>query len=100
MAIINLRIEFTDSYIDTIKAFMVSRANELTGGQKTITNAEALGFIRDHFQRLANKFSFDAVRHAESSNDKTKLPIEHQTALTDLETAQVNLNIERLKVHP
>ncbi len=97
MAIVNLSIEFTDSYIATIKAFMVSRANELTNGQTTITNAEALVFIEEHFQRLANKFASDAVNHAETSDDKTTLPVNHQTVLTNLEIAQADLDTERLK---
>ena len=96
MAIVNLSIEFADSYIETIKAFMVSRANDFTGGiTMPITNAQALIFIEQHFQKLADRFSLRAIEHAETSEDVLTLPVRHQTALSRLETAQSALKDER-----
>lgn len=100
MAIINLSIEFADKYIDTIKAFMVSRAGEFTDGKTTITNAEVLSFIEDHFQRVANRFAADSIQHVETTVDKTVLPASHQAALTALNVAQTKLSTERVKARP
>ena len=100
MATINLTIEFADSYLPAVKAFMVSRAGEFTGGQTTITDQEAVTFIGTHFQLLADRFAASAVDHAESSSDRTTLPAGHQTALTALETAEANLETERGKARP
>ena len=97
MATVNLSITFADQYIDTIKVFMVSRANELTGGQTTITNAQALVFIEQHFQSLADRFSLKAVQHAETSGDRNVLPARHQAALLLSERAQSDLIAERDK---
>lgn len=95
MATVNLSITFADSYLETIKAFMVSRANDFTGGLTSITNSQALVFIEQHFQRLADDFSSNAVRHAENSSDVFTLPASHQTALASVETANTDLQNER-----